>query len=106
MNTRRVSIATALGIAVGILCAYGSATSVPSLTLPILATIFYDRILLGFVIGIADGIDARPAIRGLFLGLVVSTLIAIPSGMQGGALLMAAGAVYGLVIDMVASRFS
>lgn len=106
MNLRRVAISTVLGAAAGAICAYGSATSVPSLTLPILASIFYDRLLLGFVVGIADGIDVRPAMRGLVLGLVVSALIAIPSGLEGGAILMAAGAVYGLVIDILASRFS
>jgi len=37
---------------------------------------------------------------------VVSLLITIPSGITGGALLMGAGVVYGMVTDLVATKFS
>ena len=68
--------------------------------------IFYDRVLLGFVVGIAYGLKIHPLIRGAIIGAVVSLLIAIPSGITGGALLMGAGVVYGMVTDLVATKFS
>ncbi|NYT02991.1 MAG: hypothetical protein GKC10_09600 [Methanosarcinales archaeon] len=106
MNGRRLQISVALGLLFGLLCAYGSANSVPGLSLPILASIFYDRLLLGLAVGMAEGIDLHPLIRGSAIGLVVSLVIAIPAGYYGGALLLAAGLVYGAVIDLAATRFS
>lgn len=48
INTRRIKISLALGVIAGVICLYGTMTSIPGvLTIPILATIFYDRILLG-----------------------------------------------------------
>ena len=107
INTRRIKISVGLGVVAGAICLYGTLTSIPGvLTLPILATIFYDRVLLGFVVGIAYGLKIHPLIRGAIIGAVVSLLIAIPSGITGGALLMGTGVVYGIIIDIVATRFS
>ena len=107
INTRRIKISVALGVVAGAICLYRTLTSIPEvLTLPILATIFYDRVLLGFVVGIAYGLKIHPLIRGAIIGAVVSLLIAIPSGITGGALLMGAGVVYGTVTDLVATKFS
>lgn len=61
---------------------------------------------MGFVVGIAYGLKIHPLIRGAIIGAVVSLLIAIPSGITGGALLMGAGVVYGMVTDLVATKFS
>ena len=47
-----------------------------------------------------------PLIRGAIIGAVVSLLIAIPSGITGGALLMVEGVVYGIITDIVATKFS
>ena len=107
INTRRMKISVVLGVVAGAICLYGTLTSIPGvLTLPILATIFYDRVLLGFVVGIANGLKIHPLIRGAIIGALVSLLIAIPSGITGGALLMGAGVVYGIFIDLVATKFS
>ncbi|MGD0953701.1 MAG: hypothetical protein ABR985_15155 [Methanotrichaceae archaeon] len=106
INTRRIKISVALGGVAGAICLYGTLTSIPGvLTLPILATIFYDRVLLGFVVGIAYGLKIHPLIRGAIIGAVVSLLIAIPSGITGGALLMGAGVVYGMVTDLWRPNF-
>ena len=61
---------------------------------------------LGFVVGIVYGLKIHPLIRGAIIGAVVSLLIAIPSGITGGTLLMGAGVVYGIVTDLVATKFS
>jgi hypothetical protein len=107
VNARRIKISVALGIAAGAVCLYGTMTSLPGLlSVPILATIFYDRLLLGFVVGISYGLKIHPIIRGSVIGAAVSLLIAIPSGIVGGALLMGAGIIYGIIIDVVATKFS
>lgn len=107
INTKRIKISVALGVVAGAICLYETLTSNPGvLTLPVLATIFYDRVLLGFVVGIAYGLKINQLIRGAIIGAAVSMLIAIPSGIVGGALLMGSGVVYGIIIDLVATKFS
>jgi len=58
INTRRIkNLGGAWRAVAGAICLYGILTSIPGiLTLPIMATIFYDRVLLGFVVGIAYGL--------------------------------------------------
>ncbi|MEA2046027.1 MAG: hypothetical protein U9N48_05855 [Euryarchaeota archaeon] len=109
MDTKRVLISTALGLLFGGICTYGSVDHIPSELpmVPILASIFYNRVLLGFVIGIADGIEISPALRGAVLGLIVSAAIAIPTGVvESAAVIIAAGIVYGIIIDVVATKAS
>lgn len=108
MNTKRISISIVLGILFGAICVYGSAGNLPSgvPAAPILATVFYNRVLLGLVIGIADGIEAHPVLRGAVLGAIVSIAIAIPSGTAGGVMLIAAGVVYGIITDFAATKYS
>lgn len=102
---RRIAISTALGAIFGAICLYGTMTSLPGqLSTPILATIFYNRVLLGLVIGMAGSVPLHPMLRGAALGLAVSLEIALPSGFQGGALLLGAGAIYGIVTDLLATR--
>lgn len=106
MNLKRISISIALGFIFGAVCLYGTMNSIPGqLSPPILATIFYDRLLLGLVIGVAGGLPVNPILRGAVLGAAVSLIIAIPSGYIG-ALLLGAGVVYGVLIDWAATRFS
>jgi len=106
INTRRIKMSTVMGIVAGAICLYGIMTGIPGmLTWPILATIFYDRVILGFVVGIAYGLRMHQLIRGAVIGAVVSILIAIPSGITGGALLMGACVVYGIIIDLVSTKF-
>jgi hypothetical protein len=108
MNTRRVLMSIVLGIIFGAICAFGSAGNLPSgvPAAPILATIFYNRVLLGLVIGIAGGIEVHPALRGTVFGAIVSIAIAIPSGISGGAILIAAGVIYGIITDVLATKYS
>jgi len=74
----------------------------------ILLAIAYNRALIGFVIGIADGIHLHPVLRGAILGAILSFAITIPAFEQGtGALIMVPfGVVYGIIADFVATKFS
>jgi len=102
---RRMAICLLLGAIFGAFCAYFSGKSVPSLTYPILLSIAYNRFTLGLAIGLAGGLRIPSAIRGALLGAVVSAGIAIPSGMEGGLMLLVAGMIYGAIIDLVATRW-
>ena len=107
MNAKRIIIATAIGLLCGIFCASGAAWKYPGqFEMLILASIVYNRVLLGFVIGIADHIKAHPILRGSILGAIVSIAIGIPSGLSGGLTLVAFGIVYGTIADFVATRWS
>lgn len=116
MNKKRVLIATAIGLLCGFFCAYGTVWLAEKgelgfeLTAGILAATIYNRVLMGFVIGIADGINMHPVIRGAVLGAVVgfamSVIPVLDMGLMNGLNLMAFSVVYGVVIDIVATKFS
>ena len=89
MNTKRVIIATVMGGLCGIFCVYGAVWKYPGrFGMLILASIIYNRALLGFVIGIADNIKIHPIAKGAILGAIVSIAMAIPSGISGGLTLV------------------
>ena len=107
MNTKRVIIATVIGGLCGIFCAYGAVWKYPGrFGMLILASIIYNRALLGFVIGIADNIKVHPIAKGAILGAIVSIAMAIPLGISGGLTLVAFGIVYGIITDFVATKLS
>lgn len=71
---------------------------------------WYNRVIMGLLIGLAGSLvliksKYNPVVRGLILGFIVSyawyldTAFADPMGFL-------AGVVYGLIIDVVASRYS
>ena len=107
MNAKRVAIATILGVACGVFCAYGAVWKYPGrFGILVLASIIYNRGLMGFIIGIAENIRAHPILRGLVLGAIISIAIGIPSGLSGLSTLVAFGIVYGIIIDTIATKLS
>ena len=107
MNPKRILASTSLGLLFGLFCAYASDRSMPGAFGPtILAAIAYNRVLIGLVIGLADSIKIRPLLRGAILGAAVGLAIAIPSGPQGGAILLAASVAYGTIIDTAVSKYA
>ncbi|MBM3309155.1 MAG: hypothetical protein FJY77_02785 [Candidatus Altiarchaeales archaeon] len=105
MAKKRIIIATLLGLLFGLFCAYGTESSMPGVfSTGILASIVYNRVLIGFFIGIADSIKISPIIRGAKIGAIIGLAIAIPSGWQGGTILLAFSIIYGILIDVITSR--
>jgi hypothetical protein len=113
MIAKRMLIAVALGILFGLFCAYGTLiVRIPGLEVTplLLLAIVYNRALLGFVVGLADGVRllkgelANAALRGAILGVVVSVALAIPGGWNSFPLL-GFGLVYGLIADVLATKF-
>ncbi len=114
MNMMRLSISLLLGLAFGLFCAWGTANmQVPGLVVTnlVLLSIIYNRILIGFFIGIVE--DAclikcgwlNSVIRGSLMGAIISLAIALPGGLSALPFLVF-GAAYGLVIDFAATIFA
>jgi len=112
MNTKRLVIAIAISALFGLFCAYGTSSIEIEgfeITLPYLLTIFYARLLIGFFVGIGDHIDIlknkyqNAILRGAIFGIIASVAIAFYGG---GEIFIAAGIIYGIITDIIATRFS
>lgn len=122
---KRFIVALSLGALSGFLCIYLASRHQPELasfSSPIFWTIVTDRILIGMVIGFAGaftvhplfGFAFRPWLRGACLGAMVSLPVAAGSMASPAAgpvspwmiffATLVAGAVYGAIIDWVATR--
>ena len=113
MNGKRKAIATVIGLLTGLFCAYGTSTMEdPSfvVTTGLLALIVYNRILIGLFIGVGDNIPLHPVIRGALIGALLSLAMAIMPmidiGLTDGLTLIGFGVVYGIIADVVATKFS
>jgi len=112
MNIKRLIIALAVASIFGLFCAYGTSTIEIEgfeITLPYLLTIFYARLLIGFLVGIGDHIEIlknryqNATIRGAIFGVVASIVIAFYGG---GGIFIASGIIYGIIDDLIATKFS
>ncbi|ODS37294.1 MAG: hypothetical protein A7316_01880 [Candidatus Altiarchaeales archaeon WOR_SM1_86-2] len=117
MNTKRILIATAIGLLCGLFCAYGTVMMVdkggldPELaTTGSLAFIVFNRILIGLVVGFADRIKLNCVLRGAVIGAVVSLMLGIFPLLNGditsALTVIGFGVVYGVIADVVATKFS
>ena len=115
MNTKRLLIALILGALAGVFCAYGTQMAGESgdlkfeLTNAILASVFYNRFLIGIAIGFAAHIKLNSLLRGAIIGTIISISIGIfpmlDGNISGTLMTVAPGLVYGLIIDFVATKF-
>ena len=115
MNGKRIAIATVIGFLCGLFCAYGTiwvAESKPTLviTTGLLAVVVYNRVLLGLLVGLGDTIPLHPVPRGAVIGVIVSLAISLMNmidvGISDGAAFIGFGIVYGIIADIVATKFS
>ncbi len=63
VKTKRIIVATILGIVCGIFCAYGTKEVLPEFTMLMLLGVVYNRMLIGLLIGFADEIKIHPAVQ-------------------------------------------
>jgi hypothetical protein len=113
MHAKRFLIATLLGALAGAFCAYGTKMSSDAgelgfvATTGIIGSVFYNRLLIGMFIGLLGRCKPHPIIRGATAGIIVSLALGITPLLDGepmGALiLVGAGLVYGIIIDLVTS---
>ena len=67
MNGKRIAIATVIGLLCGLFCAHGTSTLEDQnfvATTGLLVAIVYNRVLIGFVVGIGEDIKIHPILRG------------------------------------------
>ena len=106
MNGKRITICVIGGVIAGIICVLGMKSSGRmEVTTPILLSSIGNRVLIGFVIGIS-GWRMHYLLHGALIGLLVtlSSSVAIPN-MNGFLLYTIAGMVYGLLIELAATKF-
>ena len=110
INIKRMAIALVLSAFFGYFCAYGTSTmNIPGVTLPFLYTVFYARLLIGFVIGLTEDVKflknslCNSAFRGALWGAILSITI---SFYGGAGVYIAAGIIYGMITDVVATKLS
>ena len=110
-NGKRLKIALICGALLGIFCIFGVGLRLGfgGNEIFLLAN-WYNRVIMGLVIGLAGGITIvqgkfNPILRGLFLGLMVSLTLFLGSELRDPLGFMA-GIGYGLIIDYVASEYS
>jgi len=117
MNTKRILIATAIGLLCGIFCAYGTMWKVRQgeldtelATTGALAFIVVNRLLIGFIVGLADRIKLNCVLRGAIIGAVVSLMIGIFPVLEGNVTsaltVIGFGVAYGIIADAAATKFS
>ncbi|MBN1762191.1 MAG: hypothetical protein JW878_03795 [Methanomicrobia archaeon] len=115
MKTKRIAIATVIGFLCGLFCAYGTiliAASKPSLvvTTGLLAVVVYNRVLIGLFVGLGDDIPLHPVLRGALIGVIISLAMALMNmidvGISDGAAFIGFGIVYGIIADVVATKFA
>ncbi len=122
---KRIAIAEILGLGAGLLCISFVAKEMPEiwdLKNPLFWTIVINRIVLGLVVGLAGFMTFHPIfkfrcfpfLRGAVFGAVVSLSMAF-GGLIGNPhpetmmtifwATIIAGVVYGMIIDIVATKF-
>ncbi len=103
----RMKTSIVMGALLGVVCIIGAGarTGLWGNFMYLLA-LWYNRLLMGVVIGLATSRKRRVALlRGAFLGLMVSLAFYLTTEL-GDHVTFLAGILYGVIIDYVASRHS
>ena len=107
MFTKRMAVSLAAGAILGVVCIIGATIrSGSGLDTVFLFAFWYNRLLLGFVIGLLDGQKKLPYLlfRGAMIGLVISFAFYSSIGF-GDPVGFFAGIIYGVIIEGAAFWF-
>jgi len=109
MNKKRISTALLTGAILGIFCIIGVGNRLGFENLIFLIAMWYNRIVMGLMIGLAGDIQITKGpsnvfIRGALIGLFVSSAIFLSTEFRDVPSFFA-GIVYGVIIDFVASKY-
>jgi len=105
MITARMKTAVLLGALLGIICILGAGYRMGFAgNWLMLGALWYNRFLMGIVIGLASSSTRRIAlVRGAILGLLVSLAFFFTTEFAD-PLTFGVGLIYGIIIDYLASR--
>lgn len=109
MKNKRLLICTLGGIIAGLICSAGGLLSgnITEFTFFAIAPTFFNRLMLGFFIGISS-LKFNFLFHGMLIGLFVSLITSIPflaGNIKGFVFFTVAGIVYGLLIELFATKF-
>jgi hypothetical protein len=108
---RRLAIGILMGAFLGVFCIFGVGLRIGFGGNELfLFSMWYNRVVMGLVIGLAGGLQLVDSkynvfVRGLVLGLVVTAAITFTSEFRDWPSFFA-GVAYGVIIDWVATRYS
>lgn len=107
INIKRMIICLILGALAGVYCAFASA-AFNRISISYMIYLWYNRLILGFVISIAENITiinnkrGNSVIRGALIGFIISLIIIIISGLAAISYLIV-GIIFGALIDLLAT---
>ena len=114
INGKRMIIALILGALTGVICAIGTVIGnnpIFQISLMYLIYLWYNRLILGFVLGIADNVRiinhelGNSVIRGALIGAILSIILVIIPGLAAYSFILA-GIVFGIIIDLIATKLA
>jgi hypothetical protein len=108
MRNKRLLICTIGGIIAGLICTAGGHLSgnIQELSFFTIAPTFFNRVMLGFIIGISS-LKMNFLFHGALIGLLVSLITSIPfleGGYIGFLFFTTAGIIYGILIELFATK--
>jgi len=108
MKNKRLLICIIGGFIAGIVCSIGGHLSgnIPEFSFFPIAGSFFNRLMLGFVIGISR-LKTNYLLHGMLIGFLVSLISSISfleDGITGFLLFTIAGIFYGLLIELFATK--
>lgn len=109
INKKRILISLLTGAILGVFCIIGVGARIGYENYIFLVGMWYNRIIMGLLIGLAGDIqitkDSKNVLlRGALLGLIVSSAIFISTEFRDIPSFFA-GIAYGVIIDFVASKY-
>ncbi len=109
INKKRIATALLTGAILGIFCIIGVGTRIGFENSIFLAAMWYNRIVMGLLIGLSGNIQITKGssnvfIRGALMGLFVSSAIFLSTEFRDVPSFFA-GIVYGIIIDFVATKY-
>ncbi|MDD4353395.1 MAG: hypothetical protein PHN56_02965 [Candidatus Nanoarchaeia archaeon] len=104
MKLNRLYFSIILGAVLGIACIIGVSLRIgfSGNELFIIGT-WYNRVIMGLVIGLLPRAKKLPIVRGAFMGLIISLSLALPTNFYDIPGFFA-GIAYGIIIDYFASK--
>jgi len=115
VSARRIGVALIVGALLGVLCIIGVGSRIPGgySNVVYLSAVWYNRVLMGLMVGLAGGITLiksdkdknyiNAIARGLLIGLIVSSATLLLSETILDFMGWIAGIIYGPIIDVIAT---
>jgi hypothetical protein len=108
MENRRLLICCIGGIIAGFICTAGGLLSgnISEFSFFAIAPAFFNRLMLGFFIGISS-LKMNFLFHGILIGLFVSLITSIPfleGNLKGFMFFTIAGIIYGILIELFATK--